>query len=120
MLKILPIIGMASAIALSVPSSPAKADVDLHLGLQLPHFGFHRHDGPRYRHRGPRYRHYRGPHRISCRQARHIVRRSGFRRIRTVECRGRTYTFNARRHGDYYRVRVNARRGYITNVRPLS
>lgn len=57
--------------------------------------------------------------RVSCGEGRLIVRDRGFRRVRTVECRGRTYTYLGRRHGDTFRVLVSSRTGRIVDVDPI-
>ena len=59
----------------------------------------------------PRVGVYRG--RLSCGEARARVRHSGFRNVATIECRGRTYTFEATRRGRDVIVYVNARTGAI-------
>jgi hypothetical protein len=59
------------------------------------------------------------PIRLGCGEGREIVRDRGFRRVRTVECRGRTYTYLGRRHGDTFRVLVSARSGRIVDVDPI-
>ncbi len=51
--------------------------------------------------------------RISCRTGQRIVDRSGFNRVRVVECRGGTYTYKAKRGGNHYRVSVDAFDGAI-------
>jgi hypothetical protein len=51
--------------------------------------------------------------RLTCGEARRIVRRSGFRNISTIECRGRTYTFEATRRGRDVIVYVNSRTGDV-------
>jgi len=59
----------------------------------------------------PRVGLYRG--RLSCGEAKWRVRNSGFRNVSTIECRGRTYTFEATRRGRDVTVYVNARTGAI-------
>lgn len=56
-----------------------------------------------------------GP-RLSCGEGRAIVRDRGFRRVRTIKCRGTTFTYKGRRHGDDFRILVNARTGRIADV----
>ena len=58
---------------------------------------------------------YRPMHRarISCGEARQIVRENGFRKVATRECEGRTYTFSAMRHGHPILVFVNSRTGAV-------
>ena len=57
--------------------------------------------------------------RVSCGEGRAIVRDRGFNRVRTVECRGRTYTYLGRRHGDTFKVLVSSRSGRIVDVDPI-
>lgn len=59
----------------------------------------------------PRLGFYRA--RLSCGEAKWRVRNSGFRNVSTIECRGRTYTFEATRKGRDVVVYVNARNGAI-------
>jgi hypothetical protein len=54
--------------------------------------------------------------RVSCGEGRFIVRDRGFNRVRTVECRGRTYTYLGRRYGDSFRVILSSRTGRIIDV----
>jgi hypothetical protein len=71
-------------------------------------------DGPRF-YEGPRYR-WRDRsfgNRISCGQAKGIVRSSGFRNVSAVECDGRTYTFRALRRGTIVTVYVNSTTGAV-------
>ena len=51
--------------------------------------------------------------RISCNEARRIVRQNGFRNVSTRECNGRTYTFTAMRRGDRVLVFVDSRNGNV-------
>jgi hypothetical protein len=78
---------------------------------------------------GPDYRYYQGRGwyqyqgnnqfqdgnrgRISCGEAKSIVRENGFRNVRTRECEGRTYTFTATRRGHQILVFVNSRNGNV-------
>lgn len=62
----------------------------------------------------PGYYHYpRRYNRISCGEARGILRDRGYNRIRTRECQGRTYTFRARKNGRNFVVYVNSRSGGV-------
>ena len=54
-----------------------------------------------------------GYNRLSCGEARAKVRYSGFRNVSTVECNGRTYTFEATRRGRDVTVFVNSRTGAV-------
>lgn len=97
---------------------------DVHSGFTI-HFGV-----PFYSYRvGPGWRYYDGygwydysrwgdvrhrKDRLSCGEARKLVDRSGYDRVRTVECNGRTFTFKAEnRKGKRVTVYVNARTGAI-------
>ncbi len=51
--------------------------------------------------------------RLSCGEARASVRHSGYRNVATIECRGRTYTFEATRRGRDVIVYVNAKNGAL-------
>jgi hypothetical protein len=56
---------------------------------------------------------------ISCAQGANLLAYRGFRRIQRIDCGGPIYRYQARRGGIWYRVRVNARRGVITNAVPI-
>jgi hypothetical protein len=101
----------AATLALAMPTA-ADAKVRIYLGLE--HYDYR--VGPDYRYREGYgwYRPigiYRG--RISCGEARRIVRRSGFRNVDTIECNGRTYTFEATRRGRDVTVYVDSRTGDV-------
>jgi hypothetical protein len=104
----------AAALAVGLPvGAEAKTSVQIYLGV--PHYGYR--VGPDYRFRDG-YGWYlpsaidRGG-RMSCGEARWRVRNSGFRNVSTIECRGRTYTFEATRRGRDVIVYVNSRTGAI-------
>lgn len=54
--------------------------------------------------------------RISCGEGRFIIADNGYNRIRTIECNGTTFTYQAHRGSRTYRVYVNSRRGSISGV----
>jgi hypothetical protein len=102
------------------PAADAKVNFDIYLGV------------PYYNERiGPDYRYYEGrgwyrdefygepryddrPRaRLSCGEARRIVRRNGYRNVSAEECSGRTYTFSATRKGRNVVVYVNSRTGSL-------
>jgi hypothetical protein len=60
---------------------------------------------------GPQ-RHY-DDDRISCRTGKRIVRNSGYRRVRVIECRGNTYTYKGKRGSRVYRLSVDSLDGII-------
>ncbi len=55
---------------------------------------------------------------ISCGEGRELLFDRGFRRVRVIECQGRTFTYLGRRQGDVFRVLVSSRTGRIVGVRP--
>ena len=60
------------------------------------------------------YRRYdRGYGRITCNQARNLVRNQGYRNVRTRDCTGNTYTFSARRNNRTVILNVNVRTGAV-------
>jgi hypothetical protein len=44
------------------------------------------------------------PQKIGCREARKLVKRNGFRKIKKVECNGFTYTFTGKTRNGKYRL----------------
>lgn len=107
-----------SALAIS-PAAEAKTTFQLYFGVPFysqqvapgwryyPGYGWY--DHRRY---GDVRRHFRG--RLTCSQARRLVDRSGYNRVRTIECNGATYTFRAvNRRGHRVTVYVNSRSGSI-------
>jgi len=95
----------ALAMPLALAAQPASADdVDVHLGIGVgtPHYyGYGVYPDGYFPHR----------RKMSCWQARQLVRDRGFRRVRTLECNGRVYTFRALRRGKPVLISVNARTG---------
>lgn len=114
---------IAGAIGLSALTMTSAAEAKTRVGI---YFGV-----PFYDYQvGPGWRYYDGygwydygrygtfnRHRanlMSCGEARRMVDRRGFDRVRVVECNGRTYTFRAlNRNGRPVTVYVNARTGGI-------
>lgn len=110
---------VAATLAFAMPTTADAAKVKIYLGM--PHYGYQM--GPDYRFRegygwyqDSRYynnnRYNRG--RLSCGEARRVVRNSGFRNVDTIECRGRTYTFEATRRGRDVTVFVDSRTGRLS------
>lgn len=62
---------------------------------------------------------YESRYRVSCREARQIVRSEGFRDVRAIDCEGRSYQFEARRKGRFFLVVVSSRSGDIIDVSRL-
>ena len=57
--------------------------------------------------------------RVSCKEARWIVRERGFRDVRTADCGGKYHTFIARKKGGVFRIKVYSRNGRIHSIRPI-
>jgi hypothetical protein len=104
----------AVAVTATAPAD-AKVKVDLYLGAPIYDYdpGYPVYDEPYPVYERPRYRRSYG---ISCEQGRRQVREEGFRRVRAVDCSGRRYTYEARRDGERYIVRVSRRSGDIISV----
>lgn len=103
------------AVALAVPmtmagatQSMADTDVDVRFGIGFPGYGYSH--SPRY---GGDYDFHRPYRRLSCWQAKQLVRDRGFHRVRKIECNGRVYTFEAVRRGRIVLVNVNSRTGVV-------
>jgi hypothetical protein len=104
----------AAALAMGLPvAAEAKTNVQIYLGV--PHYGYQ--VGPDYRfrkgHGWYRASGYSNRGQLSCGEARSRVRNSGFRNVATIECNGRTYTFEATRRGRDVTVFVNSRTGAV-------
>jgi hypothetical protein len=108
----------AATLAFGMPTAADAAKVKIYLGM--PHYGYQ--VGPDYRFRegygwyqdsGYYNNRYNNRGRLSCGEARARVRYSGFRNVATIECQGRTYTFEATRRGRDVTVYVNSRTGAI-------
>lgn len=118
--------GLAALTLLFVPMSAAEAKTKVKIGIAIGGWnqtcwGAH---GYRcgWRHK-PNYLYYKHRHRpafyyyedyspvrgkMSCSAARHLVDNSGFNGVKTSECKGKVYTFKARKKGHNYVVKVNA------------
>lgn len=112
----------AAAVAASFvtlqPIDKAEAKVHLHIGVPVftPYYA----PAPRYYYAPRPYyrpRHYH--HRVSCYKARRIVRNHGYHHIRAIDCSGSRYTFHAKRHGVWYRLRMKSSSGRIYKVQYL-
>jgi|RhiMetdeSRZDD1v2_1073273.scaffolds.fasta_scaffold03958_7 hypothetical protein len=87
--------------------SMADTDVNVRFGVGLPGFGY-----SHYPYYDDSY--IQRPYgRLSCWQAKQLVRDRGFHRVRAIECNGRVYTFEAVRRGRIVMVNVNARTGAV-------
>ena len=105
----------AFAVSLAAFALPNEAEAKVVIYFGTPHYDYQ--VGPDYRYRDgygwyqPGYFFDRG--RLSCREAKWRVRERGFRNVSTIECRGRTYTFEASRRGNRVIVYVDSRSGRV-------
>jgi hypothetical protein len=86
-------------------------------GYGYGYLGPHRHYANPYYLHPRRYDPYRSVVRISCGEARSILRSRGYRNIATRDCKGSSYSFRATRRGKVYIVAVSSRTGAIISVR---
>ena len=117
---------LATTFALALPASQAQAGVDVKIGIGLGgffpgHYG-HGHYGHGYYGHGNYGHGYYKPGRpvyrpgaISCGTGRNIVDRSGFNKVKAVDCRLPGYKYTAWKKGHKFVVSVN-RYGNISNV----
>jgi len=56
---------------------------------------------------------------ISCGEGKWTVRSAHFKKVRTVECQGKSYTYTGWKHGDKYRITVGRKHGQIISVSAL-
>jgi hypothetical protein len=94
-------------------TAQADVDVDVYIG-GVPYY--ERQIGPDYRFYPGRgwylYRPYYRD-RLSCNQARRLLRDRGYRRVSAIECNGRTYTFRAVRNDRRIILYVDSRTGRV-------
>jgi hypothetical protein len=76
-------------------------------GYFVPHPGYDYDDGDGY------------GDRVSCKEARWIVRERGFRDVRTADCGGKYHTFFARKKGGTFRIKIYSRNGRIHSIRSI-
>ena len=122
--KILMAAGLAAAFSLS--PQPAEAKVNVYIGIGEPG-GYCYYNYDPFRCGGYGYYPRPGyfvPHpvfrdHLSCRQATWRLRNLGYRNIIATDCKGKTYTFIARKRGGEFRIKLNSYSGRITSVRPI-
>lgn len=56
---------------------------------------------------------------ITCRQGQQLIQNRGFRNVRRVDCRGRTFIYHARRGNSYFEIALSSRTGRVQDVRRL-
>jgi hypothetical protein len=99
----------------------AKTKVQLYIGTPFyddrfnDDYGYYPDQGGYYVHQRPRYDYYRPTsRRMSCNQARNIVRDYGYRSVVARDCNGRSYSFSARRNGKRVIIYLDSRTGAIS------
>jgi hypothetical protein len=116
---------LAAATLLGGAATMAEAKTNFSLYFGVPYFNDQ--IGPDYRYyqnRGwyqdrdwyddrPRYN-QNANRKMSCNQARSIVRNQGYRSVVAKECGGKSYTFSARRNNQRVIIYINARTGRIS------
>ena len=98
----------ALAAPLALAATPASSDdigVRFGIGFGEPYYGYRAYPDEGF------YPFHR--RRMSCWQARQLVRDRGFNRVRAIECNGRIYTFRGMRRGHHFVIKVNARTGAV-------
>jgi hypothetical protein len=107
MRKLLLCVGLTFTLAFVGPAAMAGSpDVDVNIGVGVPGVGIYGNDYDEdydYRRR-----------RISCGEARSLVRDRGYNRVRRLSCGGRVHSFEAFRRGRLWLVTVHARTGNIS------
>ncbi len=99
----------AAVFAFQPQQAEAGTKFQFHLGVGAPYYGYY---GAPYYHGGPAY--YGGPvyygrpayrarsrYRTRCRRARRLYRHRGYQHIHARGCHGKSYRFNAHRHGHW-------------------
>ncbi|MCR6497456.1 hypothetical protein MUO32_00280 [Shinella sp. CPCC 101442] len=56
---------------------------------------------------------------ITCRQGQQLIRNRGFRDVRRIDCRGRTYIYHARRGNSTFEIALSSRTGRVIDVHRL-
>ena len=122
--KFLMAAGLAAAFSLSAQVAEAKVKVQIwqsggycyynHDPFRCGGYGYYPRPGYFVPHPAYGYR-----DRVSCGEARSIVRERGYRDVRTTNCGGKLYTFIGKRKGGLFRIAVYSKNGRIHSVRPL-
>jgi hypothetical protein len=110
---------LASVTLLGGAASIAEAKTNFSLYLGVPYYDQRMGDDYRYYPNRGWYRDQVRPNRgnygrLSCNQARNLVRNQGYRNVVARDCEGRTYTFSTRRNNNRVIIYVNARTGSIS------
>jgi len=57
--------------------------------------------------------------RMSCIEGERILRNRGFRDVRRIDCRGRTFVYHGSRRGNRYEIALRSRDGRVMDARRL-
>ena len=124
--KILIAVGVAAAFSLSAQVAEAKVKVVIGIGepggycyynydpFRCGNYGYYPRPGYFVPHPGYGYE-----DRVSCSEARWIVRDRGFRDVRTTDCGGKYHTFIGKKKGGIFRIKVYSRNGRIHSIRSI-
>ena len=128
--KLLMAAGFAAAFSLSAPIAEAKVNVTIGIGqpggycyynydpFRCGNYGYYPRPGYFVPHPGYGYGDDYGD-RVSCREARGILRDRGFRDVQSINCGGRIHTFVARKRGEVFRIKIYSRNGQIQSIRRI-
>ena len=130
--KFLMAAGLAAAFSVSAQVAEAKVKVTIGIGepggycyynhdpFRCGGYGYYPRPGYFVPHPGYGYGDdYGFGDRVSCKEARWIVRERGFRDVRTADCGGKFHTFFGRKKGGIFRIRVYSRNGRIHSIRSI-
>ena len=138
--KILMAAGLAAAFSLSAQVAEAKVKVTIGIGdpggycyynydpFRCGSYGYYPRPGYFVPHSGYGYGDDYGDgygdgygyrDRVSCREARGILRDRGYRDVRSTNCGGKLHTFIARKRGEVFRIRIYSRNGRIQSIRRI-
>jgi hypothetical protein len=132
-LKTLAVAGLSAA-AIALGAGAADARTKLRIGVGIGDdctlygdcyygggYGIYDGDDGFYRRRyRPRYDDHDDDYgRLSCGEARRILRRQGWYRLRPDDCSGHRYRFTGWHDGEPFSIRVSARSGRVISVRPF-
>jgi hypothetical protein len=118
--KLLLVSAAAGGLFIAQPqAASAGADVDINIGS----YSYYpvQYDAPDYPRRSYHYDDdYENDYdRMSCWEGRRIVRRSGYRDVRTLRCYGNIYRYSGYRRGRLWRISVDSDTGHIVRARPV-
>lgn len=124
--------GVAAAFAVSAQVAEAKVKVTIGIGepggycyynydpFRCGDYGYYPRPGYFVPHPGYGYGDdYDYGDRVSCREARGILRDRGYRDVRSINCGGRLHTFIAKKRGDVFRIKIYSRNGRIQSIRRI-